>query len=152
MIHLINLQIEYVNLWKKKKLMNKEIIQNEIQYKAVRSSGAGGQNVNKVATKVQLQFFVEQSNGLTADEKATLTEKLVNRITKDGFILVECSETRSQLKNKELCTQRLFLLLENALKKDKKRIATKIPKAVIKKRLEDKQRNADKKENRKFRF
>lgn len=132
--------------------MNKEIIQNEIQYKAVRSSGAGGQNVNKVATKVQLQFFVEQSNGLTADEKATLTEKLVNRITKDGFVLVECSETRSQLKNKELCTQRLFLLLENALKKDKKRIATKIPKAVIKKRLEDKQRNADKKENRKFRF
>ena len=132
--------------------MNKEIIQTEIQYKAVRSSGAGGQNVNKVATKVQLQFFVEQSNGLTADEKATLTEKLVNRITKDGFILVECSETRSQLKNKELCTQRLFLLLENALKKDKKRIATKIPKAVIKKRLEDKQRNADKKENRKFRF
>lgn len=132
--------------------MNKEIIQTEIQYKAVRSSGAGGQNVNKVATKVQLQFFVEQSNGLTADEKATLTEKLANRITKDGFILVECSETRSQLKNKELCTQRLFLLLENALKKDKKRIATKIPKAVIKKRLEDKQRNADKKENRKFRF
>lgn len=132
--------------------MNKEIIQNEIQYKAVRSSGAGGQNVNKVATKVQLQFFVEQSNGLTADEKATLTEKLANRITKDGFILVECSETRSQLKNKELCTQRLFLLLENALKKDKKRIATKIPKAVIKKRLEDKQRNADKKENRKFRL
>lgn len=132
--------------------MNKEIIQNEIQYKAVRSSGAGGQNVNKVATKVQLQFFVEQSNGLTADEKATLSEKLVNRITKDGFILVECSETRSQLKNKELCTQRLFLLLENALKKDKKRIATKIPKAVIKKRLEDKQRNADKKENRKFRL
>ncbi|SEH79148.1 ribosome-associated protein [Paenimyroides aquimaris] len=132
--------------------MNKEIIKTEIQYKAVRSSGAGGQNVNKVATKVQIQFFVEQSNGLTADEKATLTTKLANRITKDGFIMVECSETRSQLKNKELCTQRLFLLLENALKKDKKRIATKIPKAVIKKRLEDKQKNAEKKENRKFRF
>ena len=132
--------------------MNKEIIQAEIQYKAVRSSGAGGQNVNKVATKVQIQFFVEQSNGLTADEKTTLTEKLANRITKEGFIMVECGETRSQLKNKELCTQRLFLLLENALKKDKKRIATKIPKSVIKKRLKDKQRNAEKKENRKFRF
>ena len=132
--------------------MNKEIIQTEIQYKAVRSSGAGGQNVNKVATKVQIQFFVEQSNGLTADEKATLTAKLANRITKDGFIMVECGETRSQLKNKELCIQRLFMLLENALKKDKKRIATKIPKAVIKKRLEDKQKNAEKKENRKFRF
>ena len=132
--------------------MNKEIIQTEIQYKAVRSSGAGGQNVNKVATKVQIQFFVEQSNGLTADEKTLLTEKLANRITKEGFIMGECGETRSQLKNKELCTQRLFLLLENALKKDKKRIATKIPKSVIKKRLEDKQRNAEKKQNRKFRF
>ncbi|KAA5532938.1 alternative ribosome rescue aminoacyl-tRNA hydrolase ArfB [Paenimyroides baculatum] len=132
--------------------MNKEIIQTEIQYKAVRSSGAGGQNVNKVATKVQIQFFVEQSNGLTADEKTTLFEKLANRITKEGFIMVECGETRSQLKNKELCTQRLFMLLENALKKDKKRIATKIPKSIIKKRLEDKQRIADKKENRKFRF
>lgn len=132
--------------------MNKEIIQTEIQYKAVRSSGAGGQNVNKVATKVQIQFFVEQSNGLAADEKTTFTEKLANRITKEGFIMVECGETRSQLKNKELCTQRLFLLLENALKKDKKRIATKIPKSVIKKRLEDKQRNAEKKQNRKFRF
>ncbi len=132
--------------------MNKEIIQTEIQYKAVRSSGAGGQNVNKVATKVQIQFFVEQSNGLTSDEKTTLTEKLANRITKEGFIMVECGETRSQLKNKELCTQRLFMLLENALKKDKKRIATKIPKAVIKKRLEDKQHIANKKENRKFRF
>jgi len=132
--------------------MNKEIIQTEIQYKAVRSSGAGGQNVNKVATKVQIQFFVEQSNGLTADEKTTLTDKLANRITKEGFIMVECGETRSQLKNKELCTQRLFMLLENALKKDKKRIATKIPKAVIKKRLENKQRIAYKKENRKFRF
>lgn len=132
--------------------MNKEIIKTELQYKAVRSSGAGGQNVNKVSTKVQIQFFVEQSNGLTADEKATLTAKLANRITKDGFIMVECGETRSQLKNKELCTQRLFMLLENALKKDKKRIATKIPKAVIKKRLEDKQKNAEKKENRKFRF
>ncbi len=132
--------------------MNKEIIKIELQYKAVRSSGAGGQNVNKVSTKVQIQFFVEQSNGLTADEKATLTAKLANRITKDGFIMVECGETRSQLKNKELCIQRLFMLLENALKKDKKRIATKIPKAVIKKRLEDKQKNAEKKENRKFRF
>jgi len=132
--------------------MNKELIKTELQYKAVRSSGAGGQNVNKVATKIQIQFSVENSNGLTADEKITLTEKLSNRITKDGFIMVECDETRSQLKNKELCIQRLFLLLENGLKKDKKRIATKIPKAVIKKRLNDKKLNSEKKENRKFRF
>lgn len=132
--------------------MNKEIIQTELQYKAVRSSGAGGQNVNKVATKVQIVFVPETSMGLTNDEKATLTEKLANRLSKEGSIRVECDETRSQLKNKELCVQRLFLLLTSALKKDKKRIATKIPKAVIKKRLDDKQHNADKKENRKFRF
>ena len=132
--------------------MNKEIIKNEIQYKAVRSSGAGGQNVNKVATKVQIVFIPNESNGLSEEEKATLNEKLANRLSKEGSIRVECDDTRSQLKNKELCVQRLFLLLENALKKDKKRIATKIPKSVIKKRLDDKKRNADKKENRNFKY
>jgi ribosome-associated protein len=132
--------------------MNKEIIKTEIQYKAVRSSGAGGQNVNKVATKVQIVFIPNESNGLTEEEKATLNEKLANRLSKEGSIRVECDDTRSQLKNKELCVQRLFLLLENALKKDKKRIATKIPKSVIKKRLDDKKRNADKKENRNFKY
>lgn len=132
--------------------MNKEIIKTEIQYKAVRSSGAGGQNVNKVATKVQIVFIPNESNGLTEEEKATLNDKLANRLSKEGSIRVECDDTRSQLKNKELCVQRLFLLLENALKKDKKRIATKIPKSVIRKRLDDKKRNADKKENRNFKY
>lgn len=132
--------------------MNKELIKTELQYKAVRSSGAGGQNVNKVATKVQIVFSPEASMGLTVEEKLTLAEKLVNRLSKEGTIRVECDDTRSQLKNKELCVQRLFMLLENALKKDKKRIATKIPKAVIRKRLDDKKINSDKKENRKFRI
>ena len=132
--------------------MNKEIIKNELQYKAVRSSGAGGQNVNKVATKVQIVFSPENSLGLTDDEKLTLSEKLAHRLSKEGTIRVECDETRSQLKNKELCVQRLFMLLENALKKDKKRIATKIPKSVIRKRLEDKKIISDKKESRKYRF
>lgn len=132
--------------------MNKEIIKTELQYKAVRSSGAGGQNVNKVSTKIQIVFSPNDSLGLTVDEKTTLQEKLANRLSKEGIIRIECDESRSQLKNKELCIRRLFMLLENALKKDKKRIATKIPKAVIKKRLEDKQKNAEKKENRKFRF
>jgi|SRR5690606_3898707 len=132
--------------------MNKEVIKTEIQYKAVRSSGAGGQNVNKVATKVQLVFIPNESYGLTEDEKATLNDKLANRFSKDGSLRVECDDTRSQLKNKELCVQRLFLLLENALKKDKKRIATKIPKSVIKKRLDDKRRQAEKKENRNYRY
>src|SRR5690606_24401819 len=110
--------------------MNREIIKTEIQYKAVRSSGAGGQNVNKVATKIQLQFAPATSSGLTDDEKATLAEKLTNRLTKEGFIIIECSDTRIQFKIKAESTQRLCLLLENALKKDKKRTATKIPEAV----------------------
>src|SRR5690554_2429356 len=132
--------------------MNKEIIKTEIQYKAIRSSGAGGQNVNKVATKVQIVFMPNESNGLSEEEKTLLNEKLANRLSKEGSIRVECDDTRSQLKNKELCVERLFLLLENALKKEKKRIATKIPKSVIRKRLDDKKRNADKKENRNFRL
>ncbi len=132
--------------------MNKERIKSELQYRAVRSSGAGGQNVNKVSTKIQISFTPAISEGLTEDEKKTLSEKLFKRITKEGSLLVECEETRSQFKNKELGVQRLFMLLENALKKDKKRIATKIPKAVIKKRLDDKQKNAEKKQNRNFKF
>lgn len=132
--------------------MNKETVKSELQYKAVRSSGAGGQNVNKVSTKIQIVFVPLLSAGLTEDEKKTLADKLSNRITKEGAIMVECDETRSQLKNKDLAVQRLFMLLENALKKDKKRIATKIPKAVIRKRLDDKQKNSEKKQNRKFRL
>lgn len=132
--------------------MNKETIKSELQYKAVRSSGAGGQNVNKVSTKIQITFNPSVSAGLTEDEKKTLSEKLSNRITREGSLMVECDETRSQLKNKDLAIQRLFMLLENALKKDKKRIATKIPKAVIKKRLDDKQKISEKKQNRNFRF
>ncbi len=132
--------------------MNKTVIKQELHYKAVRSSGAGGQNVNKVSTKIQLQFFVETSLGLSLEEKELLLEKLKNRISKDGAIIVECDETRSQFKNKTLATERFLLLLENALKKDRKRIATKIPKSVIKKRIEDKKRLAEKKQNRKFRF
>lgn len=132
--------------------MNKETIKSELQYKAVRSSGAGGQNVNKVSTKMQITFNPAASHGLTEDEKRTLSEKLFNRITKEGTLMVECDETRSQLKNKDLAIQRLYMLLENALKRDKKRIATKIPKAVIKKRLEDKQKRSERKQSRNFRF
>jgi len=80
--------------------MNKEIIKTEIQYKAIRSSGAGGQNVNKVATKVQIVFMPNESNGLSEEEKTLLNEKLANRLSKEGSIRVECDDTRSQLKTK----------------------------------------------------
>lgn len=132
--------------------MNKTQLQTELDFKAVRSSGAGGQNVNKVSTKVILNWNTSLTTSLNEVEMLRVQEKLANRINKEGVFILECDETRSQLKNKELVTKRFISLIENALIISKKRIATKIPKSVIRKRLNDKKLNADKKENRKFKF
>ena len=129
--------------------MNKEIIESELQFKAVRSSGAGGQNVNKVASKVELTFDLEASMGLEDDEKERLKKKLSNRLTTENILLIQCEESRSQHKNKALVIQRLFEILTQGLIVPKKRIATKIPKAVIKKRLKNKRVRSEKKSNRK---
>ncbi len=133
-------------------MINSSLIQSELLFKAVRSSGVGGQNVNKVSTKVILIWDIVTSKALNTEQKEILSEKLKNRINKEGILQLECDETRSQLKNKEIVKNRLLYLLEHALKKDKKRIATKIPKAVIKKRLNDKKIHSDKKTNRKFKW
>ena len=133
-------------------MINSSLLQSELLFKAVRSSGAGGQNVNKVSTKVILIWDIAASRALNTEQKEILSEKLKNRINKEGILQLECDETRSQLKNKEIVKNRFFYLLEHALKKDKKRIATKIPKAVIKKRLNDKKIHSDKKTNRKFKW
>lgn len=132
--------------------MNKTQLHTELDFKAVRSSGAGGQNVNKVSTKVILNWNSLDSSGLSENQLIRIHEKLANRINKEGILILECDETRSQLKNKELVTKRFFYLLENALIVAKKRIATKIPKSVIRKRLNDKKVNSEKKQNRNFKF
>lgn len=132
--------------------MNKTQLHTELDFKAVRSSGAGGQNVNKVSTKVILNWNSLDSSSLSENEIIRIQEKLANRINKEGVLILECDETRSQLKNKELVTKRFFYLLENALIVTKKRIATKIPKSVIRKRLNDKKVNSEKKQNRRFKF
>lgn len=128
--------------------MNREKILNELTFKAVRSSGAGGQNVNKVSSKVVLGFNVTTSAALTEEEKALAQTRLANRLTDDGVLILQCDEDRSQLRNKDIVVRRFFMVMEAALKKDKPRIATKVPKAVIKKRIESKQRLSDKKQNR----
>lgn len=133
-------------------MINSSLIQSELLFKAVRSSGAGGQNVNKVSTKVILIWDIAASKALNTEQKEMVSDKLKNRINKEGIFQLECDETRSQLKNKEIVKNRFLYLLEHALKKDKKRIATKIPKAVIKKRLNDKKIHSDKKTNRKFKW
>ncbi|WP_162428247.1 alternative ribosome rescue aminoacyl-tRNA hydrolase ArfB [Pontibacter pudoricolor] len=126
-------------------------LERELQFQASRSGGAGGQNVNKVATKVELRFHVESSELLTDEEKTRIQEKLANRITNDGYLQVVCQEERSQLQNKELCISRFYELLRQALTQQKKRKASRPTKASVKKRLESKKKQADKKANRGYR-
>ncbi|MBD3582297.1 alternative ribosome rescue aminoacyl-tRNA hydrolase ArfB [Flavobacterium selenitireducens] len=121
--------------------MDKDKIQSELQYKAVRSSGAGGQNVNKVASKVELTFDLENSCCFSEEEKARLREKLVTRLNKSGQLILKSDEDRSQLKNKEIVTKRFFELVAKALHVPKIRKATKIPRSIVEKRLKTK-RNA----------
>lgn len=118
--------------------MNIERILTELQYKAVRSSGAGGQNVNKVSSKVVLTFNLTKSEGLTDEERLLALQKLAPRLTNEGLLILNCDEDRSQLKNKDIVTKRFIAIMTNALIIPKPRKATKIPKSVIKKRLKDK--------------
>lgn len=88
------------------------MIKSELTYKAIRSSGAGGQHVNKVSSKVSLQFDLQNSDGLTDEEKELLNKNIPTKLTKEGILLLSADESRSQFKNKELVTERLFDLLE----------------------------------------
>lgn len=129
--------------------MIKSIIASEFSFKAVRSSGAGGQNVNKVASKVVLIFDVIHSNGLTDDEKKLLGSKIATKLTQEGMLILTSEEERSQLKNKEKVIKKCFKLLENALIIPKERKETKIPRAVKEKRLHAKKVMSVLKQNRK---
>ena len=125
--------------------MDKEKIRQELQFKAVRSSGAGGQHVNKVSTKIELLFDVYNSNALTEKEKNRLFLKLKNRLTKENVLLLQCDESRSQHKNKTVIVERFFELLENALRVPKKRRKTKPTRSSIEKRLKAKKKAAQRK-------
>ncbi|TGD58443.1 alternative ribosome rescue aminoacyl-tRNA hydrolase ArfB [Flavobacterium humi] len=128
--------------------MDAEKILTELSFKAVRSSGAGGQNVNKVSSKVVLSFRVNDSQALTAEEKEMIFLKLAARLTSDNILILNCDEDRSQLKNKDIVTRRFLEIIRKALVKPKERKATKIPKAVIRKRIKDKKTLSEVKKNR----
>lgn len=124
-------------------------IVTELSYKAVRSSGAGGQNVNKVSSKVVLTFDLRNSQALSDEEKTLLEIKLATRLTLDVILILTCDEDRSQLKNKNIVTKRFLELIKNALIIQKPRKATKIPKSVIRKRIKDKKNVSEIKQSRK---
>ena len=121
----------------------------ELKFKAIRSSGSGGQHVNKVASKVELQFNIQTSNQFTEDQKEQLLSKLKSKLTKDGILILQCGETRSQHKNKTIVINRFINLISNALNVEIKRKPTKIPKHIKVKRLKTKRHQAEKKTNRK---
>ena len=128
--------------------MEIEKIISELSFKAVRSSGAGGQNVNKVSSKVVLTFDLKNSKALTEDEKILVKTKLSSRLTTDAVLVLNCDEDRSQFRNKEIVIKRFLDLIKNALFIPKERKPTKIPKSVIRKRIKDKKSLSDVKKNR----
>lgn len=128
--------------------MDKAQILRELQFKAIRSSGAGGQHVNKVSSKIELAFNLDDSYAISEEEKKHLHSKLSNRLTKENMLILHCDESRSQHKNKELVIKRFLDLIENALVMPKKRKATKPSKASVEKRLQSKKKAAQKKANR----
>jgi len=127
---------------------NKADLQKEVIYKASRSGGKGGQNVNKVSTKVELLFDVERSELFTDEDKLLIVNKLQNRLNKDGYVQVISEEERSQLLNKERAMDKLVSLLTQALQRPKARRATKISKGVKAKRLDQKRIQSVKKQMR----
>ena len=129
--------------------MNTEIITSELNFKAVRSSGAGGQNVNKVSSKMVLIFDVATSQGIDEEEKITIHTKLKTKISQENLLILTCDEDRSQLKNKRIIIKRFFEMLEKALVKPKVRIATRITKGANERRIQEKKKAGEIKAGRK---
>jgi ribosome-associated protein len=118
------------------------IPESDLTFSFSRSGGPGGQNVNKVSTRVMLKFDLENTKSLTEEQKEKVREALSTRISKDGKILVICQKHRSQSANREEAVLRLKRLVSGALVDQKDRIETKIPRRQREKRLQEKKRKA----------
>jgi len=129
--------------------MNTENLIKELSFKAIRSSGAGGQHVNKVSSKIELTFDLENSNVLSYEEKELLLKNLATKLTKENVLILQCGENRSQHRNKEIIIKRFLDVITAGLIRPKKRKKTKPSKGAIQKRLTSKKKLSEKKSTRK---
>lgn len=128
------------------------IPESELTESFIRASGPGGQNVNKVASAVQLRFDVLNSPSLPDAVKVRLVRLAGRRLTTDGVLVIEARRFRDQAKNRADARERLAALIERAATPEKRRIETKVPRAQKKKRLDDKRRRSEKKAQRRGRL
>lgn len=129
---------------------NITIKKSELTFKFIRSSGPGGQNVNKVSTAVQLRFDVTTSESLTEDVKLRLKSIAGRKVTKDGVLVIEANRFRTQEKNRQDAIEKLIVLIDKSSQKKKRRIKTNPSMASNQKRIEIKKRLSEKKKMRKF--
>ena len=127
--------------------MNRDF-SGEFILSATRGGGPGGQNVNKVSTKVELRFHVDTSPLLTDEEKALVREKLVNKINTEGYLILTAQAERSQLLNKQAAIKKFYHLLQTALRTEKPRKETKPTAASVRERLQTKRKASAKKATR----
>ena len=124
------------------------IPRSELEVKASRASGPGGQHVNKTSSRVEISWNVAQSSALTDEQRAILTSRLASRISEDGSIRVVASDTRSQLRNRQTAAKRLADTIARGLIVPKKRKRTKRPRAADEARLSEKKKHSEKKRER----
>lgn len=129
-------------------VIDRDILMKECVFKTSRSGGKGGQNVNKIDSKVEVVFNIEASEIFDAVQKTLLNESLQNKIDNAGNVHAVSQTARGQLENKEFAVDRMIKLLQDGLKVQKPRKPTKIPKSVIQKRIETKLVVSEKKKNR----
>ena len=121
----------------------------ELKFVFIRASGPGGQNVNKVATAVQLRFDVGSSPSLLPEQKQRLTRLAGHLMNEEGILVIEARRHRNQEQNKRDATERLVRLLEKAVAEPKKRIPTRVSQATREKRMQEKRQRAENKRERK---